>query len=83
LDPFALAAIENTTPAKQKRTTSLTQPIPVPTQVHNYEKMQESRERAKTLVGPLNSSPAGSPSDGTKLDFLFIYVLFIRSTYIG
>jgi serine/threonine-protein kinase ULK/ATG1 len=67
LDPFALAAIENTTPAKQKRTTSLTQPIPVPTQVHNYEKMQESRERAKTLVGPLNSSPAGSPSDDRRI----------------
>ncbi|CAF4259194.1 unnamed protein product [Rotaria socialis] len=60
-DNFALAAIENTSPVKETRASSTSQPIPVPTQVHNYEKMQESRDRAKSFGG----TAAGSPNDNS------------------
>lgn len=61
------AAIENTTPARETRSSSVSQPIPVPTQVENYEKMQESRDRAKTFGGAYTGSPNGSPSDGKRI----------------
>ncbi|CAF3755651.1 unnamed protein product [Rotaria magnacalcarata] len=60
-DNFALTAIENTSPVKETRASSTSQPIPVPTQVHNYEKMQESRDRAKSFGG----TAAGSPNDNS------------------
>ncbi len=66
-DQLALTAIENTSPVKDKRATTVTEPIPVPTQAHNYEKMQESRDRTKSLGGALTGSPTGSPSDGRKI----------------
>lgn len=68
-DPSALAAIENTTPVKASRSSSVTQPIPVPTQAQNFEKMQETRERSKTQGIIQMNSPSGSPSDGTSFDF--------------
>ncbi|CAF1185164.1 unnamed protein product, partial [Didymodactylos carnosus] len=67
-DNLALDAIENIpdnkaislTP-KDGHSYSASQPIPVPSQVENYEKMQEeSRERAKS-VGGTGASPTGSP----------------------
>jgi hypothetical protein len=72
----AFAAIENTTPVKESRSSSVSQPIPVPTQVHNFEKMQESRDRAKSLAGGLTNSPNGSPSDG-KIIFKRLYILIL------
>lgn len=33
--------------------------------------MQESRDRAKSLAGPLSVSPNGSPSDGKTKSFSF------------
>jgi hypothetical protein len=55
-------------PGKETRASSVTQPIPVPTQIHNYEKMQESRDRAKTIGGTTSTgSPSGSPFDGMKI----------------
>lgn len=62
------AAIESTNPIKERRTSSVSQPIPVPTQLQNYEKMQESRDRAKSFGGPLSASPSGSPYDGKEID---------------
>ncbi|CAF1040572.1 unnamed protein product [Rotaria sp. Silwood1] len=59
LDNLALTAIENTTSVKPTRISGVTQPIPVPTQVHNFEKMQESRDRAKSF----GETATGSPSD--------------------
>ncbi|CAF4189082.1 unnamed protein product, partial [Didymodactylos carnosus] len=64
-DNLALAAIENNQDDKvvpgDSRSYSASQPIPVPSQIENYEKMQEeSRERAKS-VGGTGTSPAGSP----------------------
>lgn len=73
-DHVALTAIENTTPIKDTQTSSVSQPIPVPTQVQNYEKMQESRERAKRALA---GSPSGSPSDGKILKDLYINLLFV------
>ncbi len=69
-DYFALTAIENTVPIKEARASSVTQPIPVPTQVENYEKMQGSRDRAKSLGGPLTVSPGSSPNDGIRIYFV-------------
>ncbi|CAF0816387.1 unnamed protein product [Adineta steineri] len=71
-DNLALTAIENTTTIKDTRGSSISQPIPVPSQVHNYEKMQESRDRTKSLGGVSASSPSGSPYDDrrTSLDRL-------------
>lgn len=52
-------------PAKQTRSSSVSQPIPVPTQAENFGKMQESRERSKTQGNiMISGSPSGSPSDG-------------------
>lgn len=59
-DPFTLTAIENTTPTKATRSSSISQPIPVPTQAHNFEKMQGTRERSRTQG---NIMISGSPSD--------------------
>jgi len=55
---------------KEARASSVTQPIPVPTQVENYEKMQGSRDRAKSLGGPLTVSPGSSPNDGIRIYFV-------------
>ena len=63
---LALTAIENTSAIKEKRTSSVTQPIPVPTQIHNYEKMQESRDRAKSMGDTLTDSPTASLSNGMR-----------------
>jgi hypothetical protein len=64
----------NRTLVKDTQTSSVSQPIPVPTQVQNYEKMQESRERAKRALA---GSPSGSPSDGKILKDLYINLLFV------
>ena len=63
-DNLALTAIENTATAKDNRAAGVTQPIPVPSQVHNFEKMQESRDRTKSVGGVSAGSPTGSPYDG-------------------
>ena len=63
-DNLALTAIENTATVKDPRTSNVTQPIPVPSQIHNYEKMQESKERAKSIGAVSAGSPTGSPYDG-------------------
>jgi hypothetical protein len=57
-------AIENTATIKDTRASSVSQPIPVPSQIHNYEKMQESKDRTKSLGGVSAGSPSGSPFDG-------------------
>ncbi|CAF1046448.1 unnamed protein product [Rotaria sordida] len=62
-DNLALIAIENTTTMKDTRTSNITQPIPVPSQIHNYEKMQESRDRGKSIGGVSAGSPNSSPYD--------------------
>jgi len=62
-DNLALTAIENTATIKDTRASSVSQPIPVPSQIHNFEKMQESRERIKSLGGISAGSPSGSPFD--------------------
>ena len=49
---------------KENRASSVTQPIPVPSQVHNFEKMQESRDRTKSVGGVSAGSPTDSPYDG-------------------
>jgi len=59
----ALTAIENTTPMKTTRSSSVTQPIPVPSQTQNYEKMQETKDRTKSVGGASYGSPYGSPYD--------------------
>ncbi|CAF3804076.1 unnamed protein product [Adineta steineri] len=66
-DYFALTAIENTTQMKETRASSVSQPIPVPTQILNYEKMQESRDRAKSFGGALAGSPSSSPNDDRRI----------------
>lgn len=63
-DNLALTAIENTATIKDTRASSVSQPIPVPSQIHNYEKMQESKDRTKGLGGAPPGSPSGSPFDG-------------------
>lgn len=65
-DNLALTNIENSSPVKELRSSSVSQPIPVPTQVQNYEKMQESRDRAKSFGSAAACSPSGSPFDGTR-----------------
>jgi hypothetical protein len=59
-----LTAIENTATTKDTRASSISQPIPVPSQIQNYEKMQESRDRTKSIGGAPAGSPLGSPYDG-------------------
>mgnify|MGYP001061678872 FL=1 len=68
-DNLALTAIENTATIKDTRASSVSQPIPVPSQIHNFEKMQESRERIKSLGGISAGSPSGSPFDGQFFSF--------------
>jgi hypothetical protein len=63
-DNLALTAIENTATIKDTRASSISQPIPVPSQIQNYEKMQESRDRTKSVGAASASSPTGSPLDG-------------------
>ncbi|CAF0932547.1 unnamed protein product [Adineta ricciae] len=63
-DNLALTAIENTATIKDTRASSVSQPIPVPSQIHNYEKMQESRDRTKSIGGISAGSPNSSPYDG-------------------
>ncbi|CAF1164365.1 unnamed protein product [Rotaria sordida] len=63
-DNLTLTPIENT---KKTRTSSITQPIPVPTQVHNFEKMQESRDRTRSFGGTATGSPHGSPYDDRRV----------------
>jgi hypothetical protein len=79
-DHVAFTAIENTTPVKDSRSSSVSQPIPVPTQVHNFEKMQESRNRAKSLGDALINSPNGSPSDG-KIIYIFKRLYIYQSWF--
>jgi serine/threonine-protein kinase ULK/ATG1 len=62
-DNLALIAIENTATIKDTRASSVSQPIPVPSQIHNYEKMQESKDRTKSVGGVSAGSPSGSPFD--------------------
>ncbi|CAF1958256.1 unnamed protein product [Rotaria magnacalcarata] len=71
-DNLALMAIENTATVNDNRTSSITQPIPVPSQIHNYEKMQESRDRTKSVGATSATSPNSSPYDDrrTSLDRL-------------
>ena len=82
-DNLALIAIENTATIKDSRASSVSQPIPVPSQIHNYEKMQESKDRTKSLGGVSASSPSGSPFDGifrskTFLTFYFSLAILDR-----
>jgi hypothetical protein len=69
----ALTAIENTTPMKTTRASSVSQPIPVPSQAQNYEKMQETRDRTKSFGGVSAGSPYGSPYDGNKFTEAFFF----------
>ena len=64
-DNLALTAIENTATMKDARDSGVSHPIPVPSQIHNFEKMQGSRDRTKSLGGHPATSPTGSPYDGT------------------
>jgi len=54
---------------KDTRASSVSQPIPVPSQIHNFEKMQESKDRTKSMGGISTGSPNGSPSDGRRIYF--------------
>ena len=74
-DNLALTAI---TTMKDIRTSSVSQPIPVPSQIHNYEKMQESRDRTKSVGATSAGSPNDSPYDGIS-GFIFI---LNRSTFL-
>jgi hypothetical protein len=76
-DNLALIAIENTTTIKDTRASSVSQPIPVPSQIHNYEKMQESKDRTKSLGGVSASSPSGSPFDGIFRSKNFLTLFFL------
>jgi hypothetical protein len=49
---------------KDTRASSVSQPIPVPSQIQNYEKMQESKDRTKSMGTVSAGSPSGSPFDG-------------------
>jgi hypothetical protein len=49
---------------KDTRASSVSQPIPVPSQIQNYEKMQESKDRTKSMGAVSAGSPSGSPFDG-------------------
>lgn len=90
-DNLALTAIENTSTMKDTRASSVSQPIPVPSQIHNYEKMQESRERIKSLGGISAGSPSGSPFDGQfffsaneiKITVVRTMIVFRSSSIIG
>lgn len=75
-DNLALTAIENTATMKDTRASSVSQPIPVPSQIHNYEKMQESKDRTKGLGGVSTGSPSGSPFDGKFHLFMDQYTCF-------
>lgn len=69
----ALTAIENTTPVKTARASSVTQPIPVPSQTQNYEKMQETKDRTKSFGGASYGSPYGSPFDGKSSSSIWMF----------
>ncbi len=66
---------------KDTRASSVSQPIPVPSQIQNYEKMQESKDRTKSMGAVSAGSPSGSPFDGISkeiiiknfLNFLFLF----------
>ena len=83
VETIALAAIENTTPHKERRSSSISQPIPVPTQLHNYEKMQGTRDRTKSFGGVSSGSPYGSPYDGkTSNEFILIKYDYLCSSIL-
>jgi hypothetical protein len=64
---------------KDTRASSVSQPIPVPSQIHNFEKMQESRDRTKSVGGVSAGSPSGSPYDGLSSSFeISSYCLFFN-----
>ena len=85
-DNLALTAIENTATMKDARASGVTHPIPVPSQIHNFEKMQGSRDRTKSLGGNPATSPTGSPYDGTIVvivsHVLYAHRLLSRSSHI-
>ncbi|UJR23652.1 hypothetical protein I4U23_026636 [Adineta vaga] len=62
-EQFTLTTIDNMSPVRETRASSVSQPIPVPTQIVNYEKMQQSRDRAKSFGDALIGSPGTSPND--------------------
>lgn len=65
-------AIENTATVKDNQVSNTSQPIPVPSQIHNYEKMQESRDRTKSVGATSAGSPNSSPYDGIPFIILVI-----------
>ena len=60
---------------KTTRASSVSQPIPVPSQAQNYEKMQGTRDRTKSFGGGSPASPYGSPCDGTELFIVLSFML--------